>query len=74
MATDDGMNMRATLVGGPELKAKLGRLMVDADEIALAGLMAGGEVIRKQAVTNITDQGLVLSGTLRRSIHVTKDK
>lgn len=70
---EPAMRIEAKLVGGDALKRKLANLGRHADEIAVAGLMAGGEVIRAQAVANITDHGLVRSGTLRRSIVVQKE-
>ena len=70
---EPAMHVHAKLVGGDALKRKLANLGRHADEIAMAGLMAGGEVIRTQAIANITDHGLVRSGTLRRSITVQRE-
>ena len=41
---------------------------------ALAGLLAGGELIRHEAVNNIDEHGLRISGTLARSLHTEEAK
>lgn len=81
MADAGHMRIGGKLVGGTELKLKLRLLAKQAPDLMLAGLLAGGEVIRSKAVDNIrggpdsasgVGPGTLRnqSGTLRRSIHV----
>lgn len=67
---EPAMSMNATLIGATALKAKVRRMKAQTDETILVGLLAGGEVIRDQAVENVTNHGLRMSGTLARSLHV----
>jgi len=58
------------LVGAEDLAAKFAELADKGRSIADAAVLAAAEVIRDGAVDNLTAQGLRMSGTLARSIHV----
>ncbi len=64
------MSVNIKLLGEKELGFKLKLLKKLTNTQIKAGLRAGGSIISNAAKDNITKQGLIKSGTMKRSVHV----